>query len=118
MTDETDVVRKSSGVDTKIAVIAGASSSIGAARTDRLHQQRWTVIGASRRATSSGPWRGLTMDVDDDASAKEGVAHVIAQHRAIHTLIACAGWGVAGAGELRSMKDAKAQFEPNFWGNV
>lgn len=58
------------------------------------------------------------MDVDDDASVKEGVEKVLAAHGAVDALVNCAGWGVAGAFEITPIADAKAQLETNFWGSV
>ena len=43
----------------RVVLITGASAGIGRATADRLHGQGWTVVGASRRGTSSGagrPW--------------------------------------------------------------
>jgi short-subunit dehydrogenase len=33
-------------------------------------------------------------------------------------VLACAGWGLAGAAEQSSIEDAMAQFNTNFWGAV
>ena len=101
-----------------IVLVTGASAGIGGASAQRLAQSGWTVIGASRRGTSSGQWRGLTMDVDDDASVEKGIASVLGEHGRIDALVTAAGWGVAGAAEQTSTSDAKAQLETNFWGTV
>jgi NAD(P)-dependent dehydrogenase (short-subunit alcohol dehydrogenase family) len=58
------------------------------------------------------------MDVDDDESVTEGISQVLAEHGQIDAVLACAGWGLAGAAEQTSIVDAKAQFETNFWGAV
>jgi NAD(P)-dependent dehydrogenase (short-subunit alcohol dehydrogenase family) len=102
----------------KTVLISGASAGIGRACADRLHNSGWTVIGASRRGTTSGGWQAVTMDVDDDASVDGGVARVLAELGRLDAVVACAGWGLAGAAEQTPIADAKAQLETNFWGAV
>ena len=58
------------------------------------------------------------MDVDDDDSVRAGVAEVLARHGRVEAVVACAGWGVAGAVEHTTVDEAKAQVETNFWGAV
>jgi short-subunit dehydrogenase len=58
------------------------------------------------------------MDVDDDDSVREGVAGMLAAGDRIDALVACAGWGLAGAVERCAIGEAKAQLETNFWGCV
>ena len=97
-------------------MITGASAGIGRACADRLHGAGWTVVGASRRGTSSGSWQGVVMDVDSDDSVRDGVAEVLARHGRLDALVASAGWGVAGAVEHTTIDEAKAQVETNLWG--
>jgi len=99
-----------------VVLVTGASAGIGRACADRLHARGWTVVGASRRGTSSGGWEGLVMDVDADESVRAGVAGVLARHGRIDAVVASAGWGVAGAVEHTAVDEAKAQLETNFWG--
>ena len=102
----------------RVVIVTGASAGIGRACADRLSGRGWTVVGTSRRGTSSGEWTGLVMDVDQDASVHAGVAEVLARHQRVDAVVACAGWGVAGAVEQTAMGEAKAQLETNFWGVV
>jgi NAD(P)-dependent dehydrogenase (short-subunit alcohol dehydrogenase family) len=102
----------------KVILITGASAGIGRATADLLHQKGWTVVGASRRGSSSGGWTPLVMDVDSDESVRKGVATVLAEHSRLDAVVACAGWGLAGPVELTPMADAKDQLETNFWGAV
>ena len=102
----------------RVVLVTGASAGIGRATADRLHGQGWTVVGASRRATSSGGWSSLMMDVDDDDSVSTGMAKVVAERGRIDAVVACAGWGLAGAVEQTPIDQAKRQFETNFWGAV
>jgi NAD(P)-dependent dehydrogenase (short-subunit alcohol dehydrogenase family) len=102
----------------KVIVVTGASTGIGMACADRLHRSGWTVVGASRRGTSSGGWTPLRMDVDDDDDVRDGVAGVVEEHGRLDAVIASAGWGLAGAVENTPIEAAKQQFETNFWGAV
>jgi len=99
-------------------LVTGASAGIGRACADELHAAGWDVTGASRRGTTSGGWAGLVMDVDDDDSVRTGVAGMLAGGGRIDALVACAGWGLAGAVEQCTIGEAKAQLETNFWGCV
>jgi NAD(P)-dependent dehydrogenase (short-subunit alcohol dehydrogenase family) len=100
------------------ALVTGASAGIGKACADQLHAAGWTVTGASRRGTTSGGWTPLVMDVDDDASVRDGVAGLLAAEGQLDAVVAAAGWGLAGAVERCSIPEAKAQLETNFWGCV
>jgi NAD(P)-dependent dehydrogenase (short-subunit alcohol dehydrogenase family) len=102
----------------KVVLITGASAGIGRACADRLHRAGWTVVGASRRGTSSGGWTPMVMDVDDDDSVAEGVAIVVREHGRLDAVVAGAGWGLAGSVEQTPIVTAKEQLETNFWGAV
>ncbi len=102
----------------KVVLITGASAGIGLACADTLHESGWTVVGASRRGTSSGSWQGIVMDVDSDESVAAGVADVLSRHGRLDAVVASAGWGVAGAVEHTALDEARAQVETNFWGAV
>jgi NAD(P)-dependent dehydrogenase (short-subunit alcohol dehydrogenase family) len=101
-----------------VIFITGASAGLGEACANSLASAGWTVIGASRRGTSSGPWHGVVMDVDDDGSVADAFAEVDIEHGQLNAVLACAGWGLASAVEQTSIEDAKAQFETNFWGVI
>jgi NAD(P)-dependent dehydrogenase (short-subunit alcohol dehydrogenase family) len=60
----------------------------------------------------------MVMDVDSDESVATGVATIVKEHSRLDAVVACAGWGLAGAVELTSVADAKDQLETNFWGAV
>lgn len=99
-------------------LITGASAGIGLACADLLHQRGWKVFGASRRGSSPGGWSALTMDVDLDGSVNAGVDSITRAEGRLGAVVACAGWGLAGAVEDTPIDQAKAQFETNFWGVV
>ena len=102
----------------KVILVTGASSGIGRACADLLHERGLSVVGASRRSTEGVGWDSIVMDVDDDESVTQGVARVVAQYGRVDALVACAGWGLAGPSEESSLDDAHAQVETNFWGAV
>jgi NAD(P)-dependent dehydrogenase (short-subunit alcohol dehydrogenase family) len=102
----------------RVVLITGASAGIGQQAADRLHRDGWTVVGASRRGTASGGWTPLVMNVDDDESVDAGVRGVVAAHGRLDAVVACAGWGLAGAVEQTPIAQAKEQLETNFWGAV
>jgi NAD(P)-dependent dehydrogenase (short-subunit alcohol dehydrogenase family) len=102
----------------KTVLITGASAGIGWACAEGLHSAGWAVTAASRRGTAPAGCAGLVMDVDDDESVRAGVAAVLAERGRIDALVAAAGWGLAGAAELCTVAEAKAQLETNFWGCV
>jgi len=101
-----------------VILITGASAGIGRSCADRMHRDGWTVVGASRRGTSSGDWTPMVMDVDSDASVTSGFESLLRQHGRIDAVVACAGWGLAGAAEQTPITDARDQMETNFWGAV
>ena len=112
----------------KVVLITGASAGIGLATADLLAARGWTVVGSSRRGTgptaTAAPaaaathWVPMVMDVDDDTSVREGVERVVAEHGGLQAVVACAGWGLAGAVEQTPIEEAKQQLETNFWGVV
>ena len=99
-------------------LVTGGSSGIGRACAERMHAQGWSVIGASRRGTSSGGWRPVVMDVDSDESVAAAMAQVLDESPRLDGLVACAGWGLAGPVEETPLVEARAQLETNFWGTV
>ena len=102
----------------RVVLVTGASAGIGWASAERLQRAGWTVVGTSRRGTVPPGCEGLVMDVDDDDAVRVGVDKVLAEHDRLDAVVACAGFGVAGAVEHTTVQEAKAQFETNFWGTV
>jgi NAD(P)-dependent dehydrogenase (short-subunit alcohol dehydrogenase family) len=101
-----------------VILITGTSAGIGRECANHLATSGWTVVGASRRGTSEDSWQGVHMNVDDDESVTRGFAQVRSEHGEPTAVLACAGWGLAGAAEQSPIEDAMAQFNTNFWGAV
>jgi NAD(P)-dependent dehydrogenase (short-subunit alcohol dehydrogenase family) len=101
-----------------VILITGSSAGIGRECADHLAKAGWTVVGASRRASTSGSWTGVEMDVDSDESVTSAFEAFDTEHDHLNAVLTCAGWGLAGAAENTPIDDAVAQFQTNFWGVV
>jgi NAD(P)-dependent dehydrogenase (short-subunit alcohol dehydrogenase family) len=102
----------------EVILVTGASAGIGKACADRMHAKGWRVYGASRRGTGSEAWSPMVMDVDDDQSVADGFTRLLGEQDRLDAVVACAGWGLAGAVEQTPIADARDQVETNFWGAV
>ncbi|PRY57091.1 short-subunit dehydrogenase [Knoellia remsis] len=105
----------------KVAIVTGASSGIGAATARRLARGGFTVYGAARRADrlaelESDGVRALPLDLTDDASIVAAVDRVLADEGRIDVLVNNAGYGSYGAVEDVPMDEARRQFEVNVFG--
>jgi NAD(P)-dependent dehydrogenase (short-subunit alcohol dehydrogenase family) len=106
-------------MNSKIALVTGASSGIGEATAKRLTQAGFKVYGTSRRGAQAGrrDYEMLALDVTSDASVQAAVANVIRLEGRIDLLVNNAGFGVApGAAEESSIEQAQSIFDTNFFG--
>lgn len=103
---------------TRVILVTGASSGLGAATANHLAGQGHRVFAASRRGTvtSTSQALPLTMDVDDDESVAAAVNQVARSEGRLDVLVNCAGYGVAGAIEDTPVAMAQAQFNTNVFG--
>ena len=108
-------------MNSKVVLVTGASSGIGAATARRLAEAGYRVFGTSRRAASTGQ-RGfemLPLDVTSDQSVEAAVREVVRRAGRIDVLVNNAGFGVAPAGaEESSIEQARSIFDTNFFGIV
>jgi NAD(P)-dependent dehydrogenase (short-subunit alcohol dehydrogenase family) len=105
----------------KIAVITGASSGIGAATAERLVAAGFKVYGTSRRGAQAGQrsFEMLPLDVTSDESVEAAVSEVMRREGRIDLLVNNAGFGVGPAGaEESSIEQARSIFDTNFFGIV
>ncbi|WP_448760775.1 oxidoreductase [Acinetobacter tandoii] len=105
----------------KVVLITGASSGIGLATANLLHEAGFIVYGTSRQAKDSSKYKFhiIELDVNQDDSVAQAVEKVIATEGKIDVLINNAGFAIAPAGaEESSMQQAQAIFDTNFFGAV
>jgi NAD(P)-dependent dehydrogenase (short-subunit alcohol dehydrogenase family) len=108
-------------VQSKTALVTGASSGIGEATAERLAIAGYKVYGTSRRAAkaSQRSFELLPLDVTSDESVEATVKEVLRVEGRIDLLVNNAGFGIApAAAEESSMEQARSIFETNFFGIV
>jgi NADP-dependent 3-hydroxy acid dehydrogenase YdfG len=106
---------------TKVALVTGASSGIGADTALRLKEAGYTVYGAARRtermsALQDAGVNVLSLDVTDDDSIRTAVETIIGESGRIDVLVNNAGYGSYGPIEDVPMDEARAQIEVNVFG--
>ncbi|MDR3381413.1 oxidoreductase [Cupriavidus basilensis] len=108
-------------METKIALVTGASSGIGEATATRLAKAGYKVYGTSRRGAQAGQrtFEMLPLDVTSEASVEAAVKEVLRLHGRIDLLVNNAGFSVApAAAEESSIDQARAIFDTNFFGII
>jgi len=108
-------------MNSRIALVTGASSGIGEATAQRLAVAGYKVYGTSRRGAQvgQGSFDMLPLDVTSDESVEAAVKEVMRLEGRIDLLVNNAGFGVAPAGaEESSLEQARAIFDTNFFGVV
>lgn len=106
---------------TKVALVTGASSGIGAATARRLARAGWIVYGAARRVDRLAELepdgvRPLALDVTDDAAMVAGVEKILAEEGRVDALVNNAGYGSYGSIEEVPLEEARRQIEVNLFG--
>lgn len=117
----TQQARRQAPIKSKVALVTGASSGIGAATAEALARAGYKVYGTSRRAAQPGSrtFEMLGLDVTSDASVEAAVDDIVRSNGRIDLLVNNAGFGVAPAGaEESSLEQARAIFDTNFFGVV
>lgn len=101
----------------KVALVTGASSGVGAACAGLLADKGYLVFGSSRRADFHPTgFRPVVIDVLDDQSVARAVSEILEQAGGVDVLVNNAGCGLAGAIEDTSTQEAQRQMEVNFMG--
>ncbi len=105
-----------------VVLITGGSAGIGRAAAELFARAGYEVWAASRRceegseAMGEGKIRSLRMDVCDDSSVSRAVDVILSVSGEIGTVLHCAGFGIAGAGEDTPLEGVRAQMETNYYG--
>jgi NAD(P)-dependent dehydrogenase (short-subunit alcohol dehydrogenase family) len=108
----------------KVALVTGATSGLGAAIAAALAAEGWRVYGTGRNpAAETRPGEGrfprfLPLDVRSGESIARALAQVVAGEGGIDLLVACAGSGIAGSVEDSAMAAIETQMDVNFLGVV
>jgi NAD(P)-dependent dehydrogenase (short-subunit alcohol dehydrogenase family) len=108
-------------MNSKTALVTGASSGIGQATAERLATAGYQVYGTSRRKAQAGQrsFEMLPLDVTSDESVEAAVREVLELEGRIDLLVNNAGFSVAPAGaEESSIEQARSIFDTNFFGIV
>ncbi len=102
----------------KVCVITGGTSGIGLATARAMRAAGYCVYELSRRAQGQEGFFHIPTDVTDEQAVRCAVDTVMQREDHIDVLINNAGFGISGAVEFTETKDAKHQFEVNFFGMV
>lgn len=104
----------------RVALVAGASSGLGAAVAQRLSKEGFVTYAAARsyRAGKAPPpgCLPIPLDVTDDASVDNAIARLLSEQGRVDVLVNCAAFFVLGACEDLSAEELRAVLETNFLG--
>jgi len=103
----------------KIVLITGASSGIGKAIGNYLHQQGYRVLGTSRnpdKYRDQVPFDLLQLDVTQAASISALAVRVKKEYGRLDVLVNNAGVGITGPLEETPNEEVRKAFETNLFG--
>lgn len=107
----------------RVVLITGCSSGIGAAAARAFHARGHTVYATARRVESLVGLVGegmfaLPLDVLDDDSMRAAVDAVESRYGTVDVLVNNAGYGLQAPVEEADLADVRRQFETNVFGLV
>lgn len=105
----------------KIVIVTGASSGIGAATAELLANSGYKVYGTSRKVAqaSQRSYKMVALDVNSEESIEAAIKEIIRIEGRIDLVVNNAGFGVAAGGaEESSIEQTKMMFDTNFFGVV
>lgn len=107
----------------RVALITGCSSGIGAASARAFHARGHSVYATARRLESVAALADegmgtLALDVLDEDSMRAAVNAVQARHGAVDVLVNNAGYGLQAPVEEADLAEVRRQFETNVFGLV
>lgn len=112
-----------------VVLVTGASSGIGAAVARELGKRGARLVLAARRkdaldelvaelASQGATAMAVACDVTKDGDPQAAVASAVERFGALDTVVANAGFGVAGRFENLTLEDHRRQMETNLFGVV
>jgi NAD(P)-dependent dehydrogenase (short-subunit alcohol dehydrogenase family) len=104
----------------KVIFITGASSGLGKAIGQHLHQEGFKVFGTSRTPSNypNFPFPLLEVDVRSPSSIQSALELVLKDSGRIDVVINNAGVGITGPIEETLTSEIKNNFETNFFGPI
>ncbi len=100
----------------KVALVTGGSGGIGRCTALALHAEGCIVYEFSRREREDDEIIHISADVTDEDNVRSAVAELLSREGKIDILVCNAGFGISGAAEFTSSRDAHAQLELNLFG--
>ncbi len=104
----------------KVILITGASSGIGKAIGEFLHEKGFKIYGTSRNPENypSTLFPLLALDVRNSASIKTAISEIISISGRVDVVVNNAGVGITGSIEEIPIEEIKNHFETNFYGPI
>lgn len=106
-------------MESKVALVTGASTGMGRATAELLSGRGWKVYGVSRHIEQLAPkpaFTALNADVTREADVAAVLERIARDGGRLDAVVNCAGYALAGAVEETSPDAARAQFETNYLG--
>lgn len=103
----------------KIAIVTGGSSGIGFEIVKALIKRNYFVYTISRRVFSEFEKTKsvhFSADISDENALKHVFDAIWQTEQRIDLLVCAAGFGISGAVEFTGIKEARKQFDVNFFG--
>ncbi|MBF6180658.1 class I SAM-dependent methyltransferase [Nocardia otitidiscaviarum] len=101
-----------------VVLITGAGSGIGLATGKLLSECGFRVVGADVAVPERSPFPIEAVDVRDEDAVRLWVDDAVERHRTVRAVIACAGYGLAGAVEETTPAEAAALLDVNAIGTA
>ncbi len=109
------------GKTQKVVLITGAGSGIGLATVKAFQEKEWKVWAGWHRKLSD-ELKGIKniricqLDVTNDDHIQSAIANILKEEGRIDALVNNAGYGLIGAEECVTIKEAQQLFDVNFFG--
>lgn len=101
-----------------VVLVTGASNGIGLAAANAFLDAGYTVYGLSRHPFPGARHRHLVADVTDEAGVTAAVDAILSEQGRLDILVNNAGFGISGAVEFTSDREARRQFDVNLFGTL